>query len=165
MSRKEVNKEQAQWENEKKHKDALVRRRKMNEAMHWLFTDEATAHGGLGEYEMRKKGLVPTGIVGARAEDAGCQQTVRAYDLALSCRGPDPSSHHAGNFRVLLAERTYELPGLGGGGEGWGEANGLHAIGAHLSVPYVRHAQRKPFALLLPSALIFVSRTPLPNSD
>ena len=61
MSRKEVNKEQAQWENEKKHKDALVRRRKMNEAMHWLFTDEATAHGGLGEYEMRKKGLVPTG--------------------------------------------------------------------------------------------------------
>ncbi len=34
----------------------------MNEAMHWLFTDEATAHGGLGEYEMRKKGLVPTGL-------------------------------------------------------------------------------------------------------
>jgi hypothetical protein len=34
----------------------------VNEAMHWLFTDEATAHGGLGEYEMRKKGLVPTGL-------------------------------------------------------------------------------------------------------
>jgi hypothetical protein len=48
----------------------------MNEAMHWLFTDEATAHGGLGEYEMRKKGLLPTG-----------------------------------NFRVLMADRTYELPG------------------------------------------------------
>ncbi len=30
--------------------------------MHWLFTDEATAHGGLGEYEMRKKGLVPTDL-------------------------------------------------------------------------------------------------------
>jgi len=38
-----------------------TRRKKVNEAMHWLFTDEATAHGGLGEYEMRKKGLVPTG--------------------------------------------------------------------------------------------------------
>jgi hypothetical protein len=38
-----------------------IRRKKVNEAMHWLFTDEATAHGGLGEYEMKKKGLVPTG--------------------------------------------------------------------------------------------------------
>jgi hypothetical protein len=85
MSRKEVNNEQAKWENEKKHKDALIRsispslsslsfsslshrlcdairRKKVNEAMHWLFTDEATAHGGLGEYEMKKKGLVPTGF-------------------------------------------------------------------------------------------------------
>jgi len=33
----------------------------MNEAMHWLFTDEATAVGGQGEYEMKKKGLVQTG--------------------------------------------------------------------------------------------------------
>ena len=133
MSRKEVNNEQAQWEREKKHKDALVRfqsislwgegvgdalradgpvlrtrtrtrtrtriharnnnahtlapdklthcesdgsfftcslspsrsrvcrRKKMNEAMHWLFTDDATSYSGQGEYDMRQKGLVPTG--------------------------------------------------------------------------------------------------------
>jgi hypothetical protein len=36
---------------------------------------------------------------------------------------------HAGNFRVETADVTYELPGLGGGGQGWGSSVGLHAIG------------------------------------
>ena len=27
------------------------------------------------------------------------------------------------------ADVTYELPGLGGGGQGWGSSVGLHAIG------------------------------------
>ena len=172
MSRKEVNNEQAQWEREKKHKDALVRfqsislwgegvgdalradgpvlrtrtrartqiharnnnahtlapdklthcesggfslalsrpsrsrvcrRKKMNEAMHWLFTDDVTSYSGQGEYDMRQKGLVPTG-----------------------------------NFRVLTVERTWDLPGLGGGGEGRGPSPCLHAIATEPWDPWTK---------------------------
>ena len=34
---------------------------------------------------------------------------------------------------MLMTERTWELPGLGGGGLGWGPSQALHAIGTRLS--------------------------------
>ena len=81
----------------------VCRRKKMNEAMHWLFTDDATSYSGQGEYDMRQKGLVPTG-----------------------------------NFRVLTVERTWDLPGLGGGGEGRGPSPCLHAIATEPWDPWTK---------------------------
>ena len=150
-----------------------IRRKKVNEAMHWLFTDEATAHGGLGEYEMKKKGLVPTGFPSWTKPSPGLNHhhisnenpfcslsplsplspcllpfSLSAFLAFLICSSITnklakfvPAKFDkkllllttivacAGNFRVETADVTYELPGLGGGGQGWGSSVGLHAIG------------------------------------
>lgn len=47
----------------------------------------------------------------------------------------------AGNFRVETADVTYELPGLGGGGQGWGSSVGLHAIGECLHEAHTKEFQ------------------------
>lgn len=84
MSRTGAVSEQEAWELEKKRKDAIVARVEMNHTIKYHFTDSGKARspeslespgvrltervkpskakvGGLEEYEMKKKGLVPTG--------------------------------------------------------------------------------------------------------
>ena len=126
-----------------------------------------------GEYEMKKKGLVPTGFPSWTKPSPGLNHhhisnenpfcslsplsplspcllpfSLSAFLAFLTCSSITnklakfvPAKFNkkllllttiaarAGNFRVETADVTYELPGLGGGGQGWGSSVGLHAIG------------------------------------